>query len=830
MRISVLLEDRKSIYYKEFRRFLTSLRHNINDSISEEQAIQMLSQHLITKPVFEALFDSYSFINDNPVSRSMESVLKVLDENQLEKEQKILEPFYESVRIRAQGIDNLKGKQDIIVQLYDKFFKIGFEETTKSLGIVFTPVEVVDFIINSVNYALEKHLGKSIFEENVHLLDPFTGTGTFITRLLQSGLIPKEHLLRKYMKELHANEIVLLSYYIAAINIEETFHSLIDEDSSKDSEYIQFEGIVLTDTFDSTERENTFEDAFFSGNDIRLKRQKEQQITVILGNPPYSIGQTSANDNNQNIEYPALNKRIDDTYAKYTSGLNKKSLFDSYIKAFRWASDKIGSKGVIAFITPNSIIDKPSHERFRKIIKEEFNYVYSINLKGAVRGKIGEEAKKEGQSVFNILTGVAITILVKDNSENHKVYYHNIGDYLSRNEKLAKLESLKSIQEMKFTEIEPDLNNDWINQRDQSYATFDKMDGDVFLTKAIGVTTNRDSWVYNFSNLEVAKNSSTMIKNFNHEIERLSTIESLKERAKLVNTDETYIKWSRGLKNKFDRSQRIEYNSNSIIESYYRPFTKKWLYYDKSIVEYPGIYHSVFGKENKIIYVSGGGARRDFSALVVDKVPNLHLMENGRGYLLYNNDTSSLFTDNNNINEHFSKKIGLSPEDVFHYVYGVLHSKEFCSKYNNDLRKASPRIPILRNKEEFVRIGRELVRIHLDFENHPSPPGVDVVFNTINPSYEVRKMSFLKNGKRDTIIFNKDITIKNIPIEAHEYVVNGRSAIEWIINQYKLKTNDNPNDYSTDEKYIYKLLLSVINISVQTVNLVNSLPPLEFEE
>lgn len=383
---------------------------------------------------------------------------------------------------------------------------------------------------------------------------------------------------------------------------------------------------------------------------------------------------------------------------------------------------------------------------------------------------------------------------------------------------------------MKFTEIEPDLNNDWINQRDQSYATFDNMDGDVFLTKAIGVTTNRDSWVYNFSNLEVAKNSSTMIKNFNHEIERLSTIESLKERAKLVNTDETYIKWSRGLKNKFDRSQRIEYNSNSIIESYYRPFTKKWLYYDKSIVEYPGIYHSVFGKENKIIYVSGGGARRDFSALVVDKVPNLHLMENGRGYLLYNNDTSSLFTDNNNINEHFSKKIGLSPEDVFHYVYGVLHSKEFCSKYNNDLRKASPRIPILRNKEEFVRIGRELVRIHLDFENHPSPPGVDVVFNTINPSYEVRKMSFLKNGKRDTIIFNKDITIKNIPIEAHEYVVNGRSAIEWIINQYQLKTNDNPNDYSTDEKYIYKLLLSVINISVQTVNLVNSLPPLEFEE
>nr|WP_255508438.1 type ISP restriction/modification enzyme [Exiguobacterium sp. Helios] len=829
MRISVLLEDHQSIYYKEFKRFVTSLRHNINDSISEEQAIQMLSQHLITKPVFEALFDSYSFVNDNPVSRSMEAVLKILDENQLEKEQKTLEPFYESVRIRAQGIDNLKGKQDIIVQLYDKFFKIGFEETTKSLGIVFTPVEVVDFIINSVNHALEKHLGKSIFEENIHLLDPFTGTGTFITRLLQSGLIPKEHLLRKYMKELHANEIVLLSYYIAAINIEETFHSLISSDSSNESNYKQFEGIVLTDTFDSTERDNSFEDPFFSGNDVRLKRQKEQQITVILGNPPYSIGQTSANDNNQNVEYPSLNKRIDDTYAKYTTGLNKKSLFDSYIKAFRWASDKIGQQGIIAFITPNSIIDKPSHEGFRKVINEEFNYVYSINLKGAVRGKIGEEAKKEGQSVFNILTGVAITILVKDNSENHKIYYHDIGDYLSRNEKLAKLESLKSIQEINFVEIDPDSNNDWINQRDQSYATFDNMDSEVFLTKAIGVTTNRDSWVYNFSNSEVAKNSSQMINNFNHEIDRLATIDSLKERAKLVNTDETYIKWSRGLKHKFDRSQRIDYNSNAIIESYYRPFTKKWLYYDKSIVEYPGIYHSVFGKENKIIYVSGGGARRDFSALVVDKIPNLHLMENGRGYLLYNNDTSSLFTDNNNINESFSRKINLSPEDVFYYVYGVLHSKEFCLKYNNDLRKASPRIPILKNKEEFVRIGKALVEIHLNFEKYPSTSLVDVIFNSSNPSYEVKKIKFLKNKKRDTIIFNQDITIANIPIEAHEYIVNGRSAIEWIINQYQLKANDDPNEYSTDEKYIYNLLLSVINVSIQTVNLINSLPPLELE-
>ncbi|MBD7937027.1 DEAD/DEAH box helicase [Cytobacillus sp. Sa5YUA1] len=835
MRIRVMLEDTNSEAYNEFKKFVTSLRHNINSSISDNQAIEMLAQHLITKPVFEALFDSYSFVHNNPVSKAMDSILSVLDEQGLVKEQEKLQEFYESVRIRAQGIDNLKAKQDIIIQLYDKFFKVGFKETTDRLGIVFTPVEVVDFIIHSVDEVLKKHFGKSISDEGVNVLDPFTGTGTFITRLLQSGLINKDDMFRKYTQELHANEIVLLSYYIAAINIEETFHGML-KDENDESEYVPFKGIVLTDTLESTEKEDTLDDEFFGDNDERLKRQIETPITVIIGNPPYSIGQTSANDNNQNIDYPRLTQKIDQTYARYTSGLNKKSLFDTYIKAFRWSTDRIGDTGVIAFITPNSIIDKPSHEGFRKVIHDEFNYIYSINLKGAVRGKIGEEAKLEGQSVFNILTGVAITLLVKDASNEHKIFYFDIGDYLSRKDKLEKLNILKSIANTEFQQVIPDVNNDWINQRDEQYSTFKEMDGEVFQTKAIGVTTNRDAWVYNYSKETVHLTSKSMIDNYNSEVERLSSIKDLKEKVSLINTKDDFVKWSRGLKKKLEQNQLIEHNPNSIIESSYRPFAKKWLYYDKNIVEYPGIYHSIFGKRNKVIYVAGGGARRDFSVLMVDLIPNLHLMENGRGYVLYNNDTSELFSDNSNINDHFCKKIRLNSEDVFYYVYGLLHSEEYRFKYNNDLRKASPRIPILKNKEKFVEIGRRLADLHINYEKVSAYDGIDIIYKSQTPSYKVQKMKHPKRGQLDSIVFNKDITIKSIPEKAYEYVVNGRPAIEWIIDQYQVKTDkksgiiDDPNEYSDDEKYIFYLLLSVINVSVQTVDLVKSLPALEIEE
>lgn len=552
MRIRVMIEDKSSEAYTAFQKFISGLRHNINGAISEQQAVEMLAQHLITKPVFEALFDSYSFANDNPVSRAMDAVLKVMDEQGLVKEQDRLEDFYESVRIRAEGIDNLKAKQDIIIQLYDKFFKMGFKETTERLGIVFTPVEVVDFIINSVEDVLKKHFGQSISDGGVHILDPFTGTGTFIVRLLQSGLISKEDLLRKYTYELHANEIILLSYYIAAINIEETFHSIMKGD------YKPFEGIVLTDTFESTEKEQSFEDELFGENNDRLEKQRKESIFAIIGNPPYSVGAKSENESTKNQSYPVLDNSIGNTYAKFSKSKSIRGIYDTYVKAFRWATDRIGKKGVIAFVTNGQFIDSQSADGLRKCWFEEFNSIYVFNLRGDARTS-GEQRKKEAGNVFGegTRTPISITLLVKDGSDNHAIYYHDIGDYLSREEKLSRLAQSGSIKGIEWTSVVPDKNNDWINQRDEQYGEYQSILGDIFYRKQDGIQSNRDSWVYNFSPSTVKNNAERMIDNYNFEVQRLSS-KSDQEKIALLNTDEGFVSWSRSLKNKL--------NSNKVIK------------------------------------------------------------------------------------------------------------------------------------------------------------------------------------------------------------------------------------------------------------------------
>ncbi|RAZ73506.1 DEAD/DEAH box helicase [Planococcus halotolerans] len=837
IRIRIMVEDKTTIEYMEFQKFVTSLRHNINDSISDEQAIEMLAQHLITKPVFEALFESYSFVHNNPVSKSMDSILKILDEQGLVKEQEKLEGFYESVRIRAQGIDNLKAKQDIIIQLYDKFFKVGFKETTERLGIVFTPVEVVDFIIHSVDNILQRHFSKSLASEGVHVLDPFTGTGTFITRLLQSGLISKEDLLRKYTQEIHANEIVLLSYYIAAINIEETFHSLYE------GEYVPFEGIVLTDTFESTETKDSFISELFDENNKRLKKQQENPIFAILGNPPYSAGAKSDNDNQTNISYPILDDTIEKTYAKYTKAKMKKSLYDSYIRAFRWASDRIADKGVIGFVSNGSFIDGQTTDGLRKSWYEEFNYIYVFNLRGDQR-TIGEKSRQEGGKIFGSgsRTPIAITILVKDGSDDHKVLYHDIGDYLSREQKLDVLKTSQSINAIDWTTIIPDANNDWINQRDENYGTFiplyDK-ENSIFKTKLTGINTSRDSWCYGFSKEKVNKNIEYMVENYNFEVTRLAKFKNIQEKEKNINLSPNFVNWSRSLRAKLLKSQKIELHGKLVL-SRYRPFVKKWLYYDKNIVEMPGQFNKFLGEENLLILIPGPGGNKKFSPLISDSYADFASLGFASKVQCYfknnyeNKDSLLLDGDNSNFTEFALKYFSLSEEELFYYIYALFHSKEYITKYDSDLKKSTPQIPNLKNKFEFVEIGRKLADLHLNYEAVPPYKGVKIQGKS-NPSYKVVKMKNPKKGVTDTIVFNEDITILNIPEKAYEYVINGRSAIDWIIDQYRVKVDkssgitDNPNEYSEDEKYIFNLLLSVINVSVQTVDIVNSIPPLEFE-
>ncbi|MGF0087980.1 type ISP restriction/modification enzyme, partial [Streptococcus hyointestinalis] len=844
--IQIILE--KNPESKEaFERFLHSLQHNINESIDQEQAIEMLAQHLITKPIFDALFDEYSFIKHNPVSQAMELIIDEFSQYGFEKEQKELQPFYDSVRLRAEGIDNAQAKQKIIITLYDKFFSTGFKATTERLGIVFTPVEVVDFIVKSVDTVLRQHFGKTLASENVHILDPFTGTGTFITRtlhyfkqMMDKGEITYADVLRKYTKELHANEIVLLSYYIAAINIEAVFDEI-----NGDEPYQPFEGIVLTDTFESTETEDTLDDSFFGANDQRLKRQQEKPITAIIGNPPYSIGQSSANDNNQNITYPNLDKRLSETYVLKSKTTLSKGTYDSYVKAFRWASDRLKGQGVIGFVTNGNYLNTNSADGLRAGLYEDFNHLYIFNLRGDQR-TLGEQSRKEGGKIFGSgsRTPVAISILVKDGSDSHEIHYHDIGDYLSQKDKLKIIEEFSDVSGIDWQTIKPDENNDWLNQRDPNYQEYADISSEVFYSSAIGVASNRDVWVSSFSKSTVLENSLKLITNYNKELHRLQghTSEEIKES---LNRNDDFIKWTRKLEQLIVRNRAISFEKDKVQLSLYRPFTKKWLCYQNEIIESPGQWYKKFGQDNLVITTTGRGTSRDFSVIVTNLIPDIQLQMNGQGFMRYDNevDETQLFQSNDNMNQAFADKLGLSLDDTFAYIYGLLNSHDYQEKYANDLKKDLARIPIVKHKEKYVEVGKALMNLHLNYEEVPVYEAVTIT-PLVNPTYKVTKMRFAKtrdeNGKsvndRSTIIFNHDITISNIPEKAYQYIVNGRSAVEWIMDQYQVKTDkksgitDDPNDYSTDEKYIFNLLLRIINVSIQTVDLIESLPPFEVEE
>ena len=894
-RIELLINENPNAH-KYFEDFLAGLHKNINDSISEDEAVGMLAQHMITRPVFDALFKEYQFVNNNAVSRSMQDMIEVLESEGMEMDTQVLEKFYISVKNNVSNIDNLEGKQTIIKNLYEKFFKGAFPKTVEKLGIVYTPVECVDFIIHSVEDILQSEFNTSLTNENVHILDPFTGTGTFITRLLQSGLIKKEDMLRKYKNEIHCNEIVLLAYYIADVNIESVFHDIM-----KPEHYENYDGICLTDTFQLNEHgDNDIFSQLFPENSERLKKQKNAPVRVIIGNPPYSVGQKSANDNAQNLSYKLLENRITSTYAKYSSANLNKSLYDSYIKAFRWASDRIADikdGGVIGFISNSGWLDSVSMDGFRKCIMEEFDSIYVLNLRGGIRGKSGELAKMEGQNVFDIMTGVSITFLIKNrNSKKKGIFYHDIGLYLKRKEKLEMLAS-NSIDKIDWTNIIPNEKYDWINQRDNVFETmiplspsknFNLKSKTIFSSVAIGVSTNRDAWVYNFSKANLIDNTSRLLSfyeiqktKYEREISQNSSIDI----DSILDTDTTKISWTVGLKKRLSLGQNIALDKNSVIVSSYRPYQKQFIYYNKDLVERPGQWIAMFptsSLDNLIICFS---AARTATPIIVSSIPDLHYAgdtqcfplywyeENkNRQKTLFDEETGEDYIRRDGITDWILKEVRsrygtreISKEMIFYYVYGLLHSEDYHQRFAADLKKSLPRIPIVERVEDFMdfyKYGKKLADLHLNYETVAPYPGVVVkgdrkvtyetkrdpatggfIEDTTNPDdYDYfhiwDKMRFKSKDDKSTIIYNGNITIENIPEKAYEYIVNGKSAIEWIVERYcvsrdkkSLIMND-ANDWGKEHhkpRYILDLLLSVINVSVQTVDIVKALPKLKFE-
>jgi predicted helicase len=861
-RIKALVTDDDK-HQKGFETFLRGLQKNINPGITHLEAIEMLSQHIITRPVFEALFEHYSFVQHNAISQSMQTMLDLLEAQAIEKDTKILNNFYESVKMRASGIDNAEGKQRIIIELYDKFFKTAFPKMVERLGIVYTPVEVVDFIIHSVNDVLKKEFDRSISDENVHVLDPFSGTGTFITRLLQSGLIHKKDLLRKYQHEIHANEIVLLAYYIAAVNIENAFH-----DAMGDPEYTAFDGICVTDTFQLGEAadENSLFSEMFPQNSIRVQRQMKAPLSIIMGNPPYSIGQKSANDNAQNQAYPRLDAKIASTYAAASSAGLSKSLYDPYIKAFRWSTDRLAKTGgIMCFVSNGKWIEGNSLDGFRKTIEKEFSSIYIFDLRGDQRTS-GELSKKEGGKIFGSgsRSKITITLLVKDPSahkEKATIFYHDIGDYLSREEKLSAIKQATSTAtgHLQWEVLNPNEHGDWLSLRNNSFDSlipfepakkFDNFSISLFTTYAIGVATNRDAWVTNFSRSEVENNVRKMIDFYNQQ-----RTESAKE------SDPTKISWTRALRKDLDKGIIHHFKPHEFRTYAYRPFTRQRLYFDKPFIESPGLSSRLFVNEktkNLAICVTGIGSNKGFSALMVDTIPDIQLIMNGQVFPLYyfeerQKQKNSLFDDNGAVDPvrkdgisdyvfaRAKKEYGnnITKEDIFYYVYGFLHSPIYKAAFENDLKKMLPRLPLVEDVRDFwafSNAGRKLAELHVNYETVPAHKGVEVT-GTESNFFTVDKMHFGSKTQKDKILYNSHITVSNIPETAYDYIVNGKSAIEWVMERYAVTTykesgiKNDPNDWANETgnpKYILDLLLSVINVSVQTMAIVNDLPKIAF--
>ena len=958
-RIDGFLTDQKNdLLRKRFAKFHKELRASINESITGASAVEMVAQHILTRPVFEALFEGYDFAARNPVARALNKLTTVFAKFGLENETRDLKGFYESVQRRARGLGNPEARQEVLLALYQTFFATAMAKDAQRLGIVYTPSDVVDFILASADHVLRREFGRSISDDGVHILDPFTGTGVFPARLLQSGLIRDADLQRKYTREVHANEIVLLAYYIAAILVEEAFRG-----RRGGSEYEEFDGIVLTDTFNLNTERAGFPRAWLPGNSDRAERQQELPIQVIVGNPPWSTGQRSSADDNPNVKYPDLARRVSETYASRSRSTLKNSLYDSYKMAIRWASDRIGKQGVVAFVTNGSWIDGSVDSGVRACLADEFTRIWVLNLRGNARTS-GEIRRKEGGNLFGSSSRapVAITILVRNPNARHRgcrTLYRDIGDYLKREEKLAILREAGSIAGFDdWREITPDRHHDWVRQRDPAFQGLyplgskdvkaRKSGEAVFRLFSNGYKTGRDSYLYNFSLGACRENARRLVTEYQRTL-------ALREERSDCTIDEAtrlnslHLHWDAKLLHQARRRIQVEFSTSNLRKVIYRPYVKQYLYADEVFAQRPGRTRNIFPKyssnirlllttrhdttrhdttrhdtarhdttrhdttrhdttrhdttrhdttrhdTNLAICVPGIGATKPFSVLVVNLMPDLELVAKGqclpryryerritssasRGSVPTSHTRSSsptacrTSTSSNSgsafpagsILDHggifdeaelFSTEVkrvdnitdmalrafrkhygndGITKDDIFDYVYGVLHAPAYRERFAYDLSRALPRIPMAPDFGAFAEAGRELAELHLGYESGSEYP-LEVQLpkgEELGPAHcriGHSKMRWLPG--KSVLKVNDRLRLARIPPEAHEYVVNGRTPLEWFVDRYRITKDrrsgivNDPNGWFEDDPL--ELIASfkrIVHVSVETVRIVTGLP------
>ena len=847
----------------DFEKFLNALRQVINPAITEEEAKSMLVQHMITKPIFDAIFEGYEFLKDNPVAQTIEKLSSHFTKF-IEAETEDLEEFYREVRIRVKGIDKEAERQDFLRQLYDCFFKLAFPDVADRLGIVYTPVELVDFLIKSVEDILQNEFNSSLNDENVVILEPFVGTGTFLTRLI--SFLDTDALKRKYSSgEIWGNEILLLPYYIALTNIESTYFD-------KTGEYQPFKYLLLTDTFELDEKRRkghqlTF--GFFPQSYTELmEKENKARINVIISNPPWRAGQEDMTDLNMSLKYENLDRRIKQTYADRSKAKLKNALYDSYVRAIRYASDRIGDRGVVAFVLNNGFIDSNSFDGFRKSLAEEFKKIYVFNLRGNARTQ-GEEWKKEGDKIFGqgSRAGVALLILVKDKKDRNEpaeIYYYQVEDYLKRHRKLELLKEFGSVKNVPWQKIVPDEDGNWINQGSEEFKEFIRVE-DIFEVIRPGLATAKDFWVYDFSKGKLHEKMKRFVEEYNKHV-RLVKEGKIKKKEDL-STDKTKISWSESLiKAVFSRdAEEVSFETaGEIRKAVYRPFVDMRLYFSTLFNERAGAFLQILpteDAENRIISFTAPGSGREFSAIVTNKITDQHIFASVSCISLYiyisledakKKAQQTLFSSvlskfyrtvklgdktygrRLNIKYKFYEKLkdhfktDIEPEDIFYYVYAVLSNPEYGKKYANDLRRERPRIPMPKDLETFnklVEIGKRLADLHVNYENAPEYPleveirGDRNKLETYFPDIRIDK------DNPSVIRYNEYITIRGIPEEAYEWKIAGRSPLEWIAEYVRPRKHKDsgividPADYikeTGDREYFIRLIKKVVKVSLET--------------
>ena len=854
-RIETEMQDNPQ-FQQAFRNFHQQCRASIDSNLTEAQIEEMLIQHLLTERIFRTVFDNPDFTNRNIIAQEIEKVIQILTRRSPSRSEFLrpLDPFYVAIEKTAATITDFSQKQAFLNTVYEQFFQGFSVDIADTHGIVYTPQPIVDFMVKSVEHVLKTEFGRSLSDMGVHIIDPFVGTGNFIVRLMQE--IQGRRLPQKYREELHCNEVMLLPYYIASLNIEHAYFE-------KTGNYEPFPHICFVDTFDTfglmDAPHQTGEFTYFTPeNTLRVEEQKEVPMFVVIGNPPYNARQANENDNNKNKPHAGVDGRVRATYAAASSAQLKNKLYDPYVKAIRWATDKLDDEGIVVFVTNNSFIDAQMFDGMRQHLINEFDTLYILDLGGNIRkGQPGDS------NVFGIQVGVSINILIKSKQNQGvpaRIFYNDETAYLRKERTFAFLEEKQHVGNLDWQKIKPDKRHTWLTGGfDIDFDTFVPMgnkstksstsdgEGTLFKTYSLGVVTNRDAWAYNFNPNTLSKNMRTMMETYNGQVSKWERRSNRNINVNdFIEIDDTKLKWTRSLKSNLKSSKLAEFSAENVRRSLYRPFTKSHLYFDRMMNECVYVFPSIFPTpetelENRIICVPSLGSRADFWCCATSVIPNLMVTSTdpNQCFPFYTYDEDGTNRRENitdwmliQFRTHYEDNT-ISKWNIFHYTYGLLHHPDYRERYQENLKRDLPHIPFAEDFWGFTNAGARLTDLHVNYEsqseydklNPIETPGMQV-------DLSVERMKFSKDKTR--LKYNDFLTLEGIPAEVFDYRLGNRSALEWVVDQYRVKVDKRSgikNDPNRDEdpEYILRLIGQVITVSLETVDIVNSLPELEIQ-